>query len=218
MALITIVLAEDHHIVRRGLWALLEAVSDFRVIGEAATGIETIELVERQQPHVLVADLMMPDLNGIEVARQVSQRVTRTRTIILSMYSSPNYVRDALLAGALGYILKGSNATDLVRGVREVAAGLRFLSPPLSIEAIESFLTEARTAPSDTHEMLTTREREVLQLVAQGHTSADIAGRLSISPRTVESHRASIMRKLGFESLTDLIRYALRCGILQMDD
>lgn len=214
MKAITIVLADDHHVVRQGLRALLEGEPRFTVVGEAATGLEAIALVERLQPAVLVVDLMMPNLNGLEVTRQVSQRVPRTRTIILSMYASHDYVQEALLSGASGYVLKGSDAADLIRAVSEVAAGLRYLSPPLSQQAIEAYLAQARTETHDSYETLTTREREVLQLVVEGHSNTDIATQLSISPRTVESHRASMMRKLGLQSQTDLIRYAIRQGII----
>ncbi|MBI2875306.1 MAG: response regulator transcription factor [Candidatus Tectomicrobia bacterium] len=214
----TIVLVDDHPVVRQGLRALLEAEPGFRVIGEAGEGVEAVQLVERLQPDVLVLDLMIPGLNGLEVTRQVSRRSSRTRVVILSMHANEAYVLEALRNGALGYVLKDAGATELLRAVREVAAGRRYLSPPLSERAIEIYVQKTDAAPLDLYETLTTREREVLQLAAEGYSATEIADRLSISSRTVETHRANLMRKLGLRTQTDLIRYALRRGILPMED
>jgi two-component system response regulator NreC len=214
----TIVLADDHHIVRQGLRTLLEAEPDFRLIGEAGDGLETAQLVERLKPDLLIIDLMMPGLNGLEVTRQVSQRSPHTRVVILSMHANEAYVLEALRNGAAGYVLKDSNVADLVQAVREVVAGRRYLSAPLSERAIEAYLQKAEAATLDPYETLTTREREVLHLVAEGHTNAEIADRLSISPRTAETHRANMMRKLDLRTQTSLIRYALRRGILPIED
>ena len=215
---VSILLADDHPVVRQGLRALLEGESDFRIIGEVGDGLEASQLAERLQPDVLVLDLMMPGLNGLEVARQVSQRSPRTRIVILSMHSNEAYVLEALRNGATGYVLKDSSAADLVRAVREVTAGRRYLSPPLSERAIEAYTQKAKVAALDLYETLTTREREVLHLAAEGHTNREIADRLHISPRTVEVHRANMMHKLGLRTQTDLIRYALRRGILPMEE
>ena len=215
---VSILLADDHPVVRQGLRALLEGESDFRIIGEVGDGLEASQLAERLQPDVLVLDLMMPGLNGLEVARQVSQRSPRTRIVILSMHSNEAYVLEALRNGATGYVLKDSSAADLVRAVREVTAGRRYLSPPLSERAIETYTQKAKAAALDLYETLTTREREVMHLAAEGHTNREIADRLHISPRTVEVHRANMMHKLGLRTQTDLIRYALRRGILPMEE
>ena len=215
---VSILLADDHPVVRQGLRALLEGESDFRIIGEVGDGLEASQLAERLQPDVLVLDLMMPGLNGLEVARQVSQRSPRTRIVILSMHSNEAYVLEALRNGATGYVLKDSSAADLVRAVREVTAGRRYLSPPLSERAIEAYTQKAKVAALDLCDTLTTREREVLHLAAEGHTNREIADRLHISPRTVEVHRANMMHKLGLRTQTDLIRYALRRGILPMEE
>jgi len=213
----TIVLADDHQVVRHGLRSLLEAEPDFSVVGETGDGLEAAQLVERLQPDVLVLDLMMPGLNGLEVTRQVSQRSPRTRVVILSMHASEAHVLEALRSGAAAYVLKESTSAELVRAVREAVAGRRYLSSPLSERAIEAYMQKAESAALDPYEMLTAREREVLHLVVQGHTSAEIADRLFISRRTVETHRANLMRKLGLRTHTDLIRYALQRGILPME-
>lgn len=210
----TIILADDHHVVRQGLQALLEAEPDFQIVGEAAEGREAVQLVERLQPEVLILDLMMPSLSGLEVTRQVRQRSPRTRVVILSMYADEAYVLEALRNGAAGYVLKKSTADELVRAVREVTTGRRYLSPPLSEKGVETLMKEADESKQDPHELLTSREREVLPLIAEGHTNAEIADRLVISPRTVEFHRANLMRKLGTRTQADLIRYALQRNIL----
>lgn len=217
MSMTTIVLADDHHVVRQGLRSLLEAEPDFSVIGETADGLEATQLVERLQPDVLVLDLMMPGLNGLAVTRQVSQRLLRTHVVILSMHPNEAYVLEALRAGAAAYVLKESTSAELVRAVREAVAGRRYLSSPLSERAIEAYMQKAESAALDPYETLTAREREVLHLVAEGHANAETADRLFISRRTVETHRANLMRKLGLRTQTDLIRYALQRGILPME-
>jgi len=214
---VTIILADDHHVMRQGLRMLIEAQEDFRVVAEAGDGLAAVQLTERLTPNVLIVDVMMPGLNGLEVTRQVVQRSPRTRVIMLSMYSNEAYVLEALKNGAAGYVLKESTATDLVRAVHEVAAGRRYLSPPLSEHAIEAYLEKAHDTPFDRYETLTTREREVLQLAAEGRTNAEIAAALFVSPRTVETHRAHLMHKLDLRTQADLIRYALRRGILPLE-
>jgi len=216
--MITIILADDHHVVRQGLRALLEAESDFSVVGEAGDGLEAIRLVEQLNPNVLVLDLMMPGLNGLEVARQLSKHSSQAHIVVLSMYSNEAYVLEALGNGASAYVLKDSSSADLVHAVREVAAGRRYLSPPLSDRAIEAYQEKAKAATLDKYETLTTREREVLQLAVEGHTSTEIAARLGISSRTAEAHRSNLMHKLGLHTQADLIRYALRRGIIPMDN
>lgn len=214
MSATRIVLADDHHVVREGLRALLEAEPDLTVAGEAADGLTTVHLVERVKPDVLVVDVMMPALNGLEVTRQVVRRSPDTRVIVLSMYSDESYVMEALKNGAAAYVLKSSTRSDLVQAIREVMAGERYLSAPLSARAVEAYVERAKGTEVGAYDTLTSREREVLQLAAEGHTNAEIAARLSISSRTVETHRSAVMRKLGLRRQTDLVRYALRRGIL----
>jgi two-component system response regulator NreC len=213
-----IVLADDHQVVREGFKALLQAQPDFEIIGETGDGLDAVRLVEQRKPHVLVADLMMPGLNGLEVARQVAQRSPRTRVVVLSMHAHEGYVLEALKNGACAYVIKDASAADLVRAIREALAGRRYLSPPLSEPSIEDYVQCARGSDTlDLYDTLTNREREVLHLAAEGHTNVEIGNRLFISPRTVESHRANVMRKLRLRSQTDLVRYALQRGILSME-
>lgn len=213
----TIILADDHNIVRQSLRLLLEAEPDFEVIGEAADGLEVAGLVQRLHPDVLVLDVMMPGLNGLEVTWQVRQSYPETRVVILSMHANEAYVLAALKNGADGYVLKDSSAEDLLQAVREVALGRRYLSPPFSQLSLETYLEKTQSTAVDIQDALTARERELLHLAAAGHTSAEIAAMLSISPRTAETHRANMMRKLGLHAQADLIRYALQRGIISID-
>lgn len=197
--------------------ALLESEPGFSVVGEAGDGLEAVRLFERLQPDVMVLDLMMPGLGGIEVLRIVGRRAAHTRIVVLSMHSNNAFIAESLKNGATGYVLKGSTEKDLVLAVREAAAGRRYLSPPVSDIAIDAYIEQARAAPFDPHETLSAREREVLQLAAEGKTSPEIAERLHLSPRTVENHRANINRKLGLQNQSDLVRHALRHGLIALD-
>jgi two-component system, NarL family, response regulator NreC len=214
---ITIVLAEDHHLVRQSLRVLLETEPRFAVLGDTADGLAVVDLVESLRPDILIADLMMPGLGGMEVTRQVSKRTPTTRVIILSMRMNEGHVLEALKSGARGYVRKDATAEDLMRAVRDVAAGRMYLSPPFSDKAIEAYRERAAQAEADPYDTLTAREREVLHLAAEGLGNTEVAERLGISPRTTETHRATFMRKLGLRRQVDLIRYALRRGILQLD-
>ena len=214
----SIVLADDHHVVRQSFRLLLESEPDFQVIGEAATGLEAIDTAERLRPDVLVVDLMMPELNGIEVARRVKKQIPNTIIVILSMHENEAYVLEALRAGVSAYVLKKSTAQELVYAIRQGMAGHIFLSPPLSEHAIQAYLQKAKATDLDPYETLTAREREVLHLAAEGLNHTAIAARLSISPRTVEMHHSNLMRKLHLRSQTELIRFALQRGILPLED
>jgi DNA-binding NarL/FixJ family response regulator len=212
--MISVVLADDHPVVRRGLRVLLEAEPDIRVAGEAGDGLETLKAVETLQPHILILDLMMPGVGGLEVTRQVAQRSPTTRVIVLSMYASEAYVLEALRNGAKGYVVKDALAGELVRAVREVVAGHRYLGSPLSERAITAYLERTKSIGEDPLAELTTRERETLHLAAEGRSCVEIAACLGISPRTAETHRAHLMQKLGFRNQTEVVRFAIRHGIL----
>jgi two-component system, NarL family, response regulator NreC len=210
----TIALAEDHHLVRQGFKLVLTAEPDFKLVGEAADGLEAVQLVDKKKPNVLLLDLMIPRLHGLEVTRQVHRDNPGTRVIILSMHADEPYVMEALRNGALGYVLKDCTAADLVLAVRTVVAGRRYLSPILAERALTGYVEHPGASELDIYETLTNRERLVLQLAAEGKTSAEIATALFISPRTAETHRANLMRKLGMRSQTDLVRFAIRRGII----
>jgi DNA-binding NarL/FixJ family response regulator len=214
---VSILLADDHPIVRQGMRRLLEAESDLLIVGEAADGLETVQMVEKLQPNVLIVDMMMPGLNGLEILRQVKKRSPATFSIVLSMQSADSYVVEALRSGASGYILKDTGPSELVSAVHKVIQGERVLSPKLSERLINAYLQSSDHAILDPYETLTDREREVLQLASEGLTTLELAKRLSISPRTAELHRGRMMNKLGLRSQTALIRYALKRGILPMD-
>jgi two-component system, NarL family, response regulator NreC len=212
---VSIVLADDHPVVRHGLRGLLESQRDWVVVGEARNGLEAVEQVGRLKPNVLVADLMMPEIDGLEVTRRVGELSPQTSVIILSMHANEAYVLEAMRAGAVGYVLKDSSAEELTQAVRQVLAGNHFLSACLSERAILVYLQKAESsAAREPYDLLTPRERQVLRMAAEGLNHSEIGRRLSISPRTAESHRTSLMRKLGFHSQTDLIRFALEKGIL----
>ena len=211
--MITIVLADDHPIVRQGIRALLTAEPDHQVVGEAADGLMAVRLVAQIQPAVLVVDLMMPGMGGLEVTRRVRALPSPPQVIVLSMHADEVYVLDALRSGAAAYVLKENDTAQLISAVRAVVAGQRYLSPPLSERAIDSYTRQAHATPLDAFDLLTMREREVLQLVACGHTSAEIAALLNISPRTAETHRANLMRKLGMHGQAELVRYAVQRGL-----
>lgn len=214
---VTILLADDHPIVRQGLRNLLENETDFHVLGEAGDGIEAIEMVDRIKPDVLIVDMMMPGLNGLEVLRQALKRHSRMRVIVLSMQGTDTYVVEAMNNGASGYVLKDTGPGEIVNAVREVVHGGRYLSPRLSERLQDASADTSAGALTEPYESLTNREREILQMTVEGLTSSQIAGRLFISPRTVELHRSRVMKKLGLRSQAELVRYAVKRGILPLD-
>jgi DNA-binding NarL/FixJ family response regulator len=215
---VKVLLADDHPIVRQGLRNLLNSEQDFKVVGEASDGLNALELVDKQRPDVLVVDMMMPGLNGLEVIRRAKHSVPGLRIIVLSMQNADAYVVDALKLGASGYVLKDTGPAELIQAIRDVVAGQRYLSPAISERLTNTYIQQSSAATEDPYQRLTNREREVLQLVAEGHTSTEIAARLFISTRTVELHRSKVMSKLSLHSQNDLLRYALKCGILSLDD
>lgn len=209
-----IVLADDHAVVRQGLRAALGAEPGFEIVGEVADGLAVAEACEKLAPDVLVLDLMMPGLGGLDVAREVRRRTPKVAILVLSMHAEEAYVIAALRNGASGYVSKEASVTELARAIRAIAAGGRHLGPPFSERSVDAWLRRAGEAAGDLYESLSPREREVFHLAAEGWTSTAIGKRLSISPRTVETHRANVLRKLGLRGQTELVRYAIRRGIL----
>ena len=212
-----ILLADDHQVVIDGLKALLSGEPDMQVIGQATDGLQVLPRVLELKPEVLVLDLMMPGLGGLEVARQMRDRAPQTKVIVLSMHANDAYVVEALRNGAAGYVLKQADARALIDAIRAVRGGARYLSPPLSEEKLERWQLDAKAAPLDLYDTLSTREREVLQLAAEGLTSAEIGTRLTIGKRTVETHRANLQRKLGVKTQADLVRFAVKKGLVGVD-
>jgi DNA-binding NarL/FixJ family response regulator len=210
----TVVLADDHEIVRKGVRSVLEADKHFTVLAEVSDGLAAVAAVEKHKPALLFLDLSLPRLHGIEVLRQVRSTSPQTRVLILSMHNDEPYVIEALRAGAWAYILKGSESEEIIKATQEVLAGRRFLSAPLS-EWASSALAVKTPDSSDPYNTLSPREREVLQLAAEGLGNTEIAEKLFISSRTAETHRANLMRKLNLQSATDLVRYAIRRGLIQ---
>ena len=211
----SVLIADDHVVVRRGVRALLEREPDITVVGEACDGLEALEQVMHLLPDVLVLDLVLPDISGLAVLKQLRDRHVATRVVVLSMHAGDLYVVDALRHGAVAYVVKDASASELIQAVRSAARNQRFLSAPLSDEKIQARLDELAASP-DPYDLLTTREREVLVLAAEGMTNPDIGTRLGISSRTAETHRANLLRKLGLKGQQTLTRYALRRGLLEL--
>lgn len=216
MSRVRIVLADDHTVMRSGLKLLLEREPDFSVVGEAQDGREAVRVAEEQLPDVVVMDVAMPNLNGIEATMRILDAHPRTAVIILSMHSDEGYVLRALKAGARAYLLKDSAESDLIAAVRKVKEGRTFFSPAISNLLVEDYVREIRNrGVEDSYELLTGRERELLQLLAEGKTTKEAAAYLQLSPYTVDTHRGNLMRKLNVNSLAELILYAVRKGIIR---
>jgi len=215
---VSILLADDHPIVRQGMRNLFETETNLSVVGEAEDGLQAVQLAEQLKPDVVIVDMMMPRLNGMEAIRQISSRLPNTHCVVLSMQSADPYVVQALKAGADGYVLKDSGPNELIKAIQTVLKGKRYLSPQLSANLIDHIIAKVETDMLDPYNLLTVREREALQLAAAGLSSREIAARISISVRTVEQHRQSMMRKMGFKNQTALIRFAFKRGIISMND
>jgi two-component system response regulator NreC len=212
---IRVLLADDHTVMRAGLRLLLERQPDLAVVGEAADGRNAVDLAEKEKPDVAVIDIAMPNLNGIEATRQIVAKHPEIAVVILSMHSDESYVMRALKAGAKGYLLKDSAEADLIRAVRSVGDGKSFFSPGVSKMLLEDYVHQLQQrGEEDSYELLTTREREILQLLAEGKANKDVANLLNLSLYTVETHRAHILQKLGLHTVPDLILYAVRKGII----
>jgi len=211
---IRVVLADDHTLVRSGIRALLERFDDVEMVGEAANGREALELVEKHRPNIVLMDIAMPELNGIDAARRIHQRYPNTRVLLISMYDNEEYVAEALAVGAAGYVLKDASAAELDIAVHAVARGESYLSPAVAKRIVEGQVSprgEGAIGP----QRLTPRQREILQLIAEGNSSKEIARKLGVSMKTVETHRANLMERLGIHDIAGLVRYAIRVGLVE---
>ena len=214
---VRILLADDHKLVRQALRWFLESEDGFELVGEADDGRQALEEVAKLHPDILLLDIMMPGLNGLEVTRRVCQEFPETKVLVLSMHPDKAYVVRALQNGASGYVVKQADVSDLINGVRTVSQGNRYLSPRISQLDIEELERELARGSFDAYETLSTREREVFQLVAEGLTSPAAAAKLFISARTIETHRANISRKLGVRNQTELVRFAIERGLIEVE-
>jgi DNA-binding NarL/FixJ family response regulator len=207
--MIKILVADDHTIVRQGLKLILSSQPDLTVVGEAANGREVVELAQKLKPDIVLLDVAMPELNGIEATKQMMQTNPRLRVLVLSMHKEAVYVREILKAGARGYLLKDVIDTELLNAVRAVARGDGYISPAVS----GALLSDYRQNVTDPADLLTNREREVLQLIAEGKTNKEIANKLNLSVYTVDSHRGKIMEKLNLHNTGELVRFAIKHGL-----
>jgi DNA-binding NarL/FixJ family response regulator len=212
---IRIFLADDHAVVRDGLRFLLEAQPDFKVVGDAANGHAAVQLAQQLRPEVVIMDIAMPGMNGTEATRQIRQTCPETQVVILSMHATAEHIFQSLQAGARGYLLKESAGVEVVAAVRAVQAGHRYLSEAISEALVDDYLSQHQTSvPQNPLEQLSAREREILPLVAEGRSSAEIANIMSLSPSTVDTYRSRLMRKLGVEDVLSLVRFALEHGLI----
>jgi DNA-binding NarL/FixJ family response regulator len=212
---ITVFLADDHRVLRDGLRILLETQDDIKVVGEAENGRKAIDSVIKIKPNVAVMDITMPELNGIEAAQVIHESLPETGIVILSIHSDLEHVFRALQAGANGYLLKESAGSEVISAVRAVFLGRRYLSPSIRETMTEAYMTDRQI--QSPLELLSMREREVLQLTVEGHTSAAIAERMDLSPKTIETYRSRLMGKIGVRDLTELVRFAIKHGITPID-
>jgi DNA-binding NarL/FixJ family response regulator len=214
---ITIFLADDHTIVRQGLAKLLEGEPDLRVVGEAENGREAVVKVEKLKPDVVLMDIAMPMLNGIEATRQIRKNCPRTKVIILSMHSHDRYISELFSLGASGYLLKSSTGTDIINAIHTALKGSTYLSPSISDKVIEDYLSlKKKSHQDDLYNRLSNREREVFQMIAEGRSTKEIADILCLSPSTVKTHRSNIMEKLEMDNISQLIQFAIHLGIVEL--
>jgi two-component system response regulator NreC len=212
-----LLIVDDHAVLREGLRLLLDGENGMQVVAEAADGREALRLAEELRPDIILMDVAMPNVNGLEAARLIKECVPESRIIILSVHDREEYVFEALKAGAAGYLLKECGAADIVAAVKAVAAGNYYLSPRISRTLIEDYLRQETRPPRTEAGLLSGREREVLRLIAEGTSNRQIAGHLCLSPKTVENHRSNIMRKLGVHNRVALVKEALRLGLIELE-
>jgi DNA-binding NarL/FixJ family response regulator len=212
--MVTIVVADDHEIVREGLVKLLESREDFHVIGEAANGEEAVELVLEKEPDIVLMDINMPRLSGIDATRRIGKRGSNAKILVLSMHESRSCVEEVLRAGASGYVVKSSTLSDVHEAIDAVRAGDSYLSPAITQQVVDAIARPGDATPTGVS-MLTDREREVLHLIAEGLSSKEIAGRLGVSLKTIDSHRSNLMEKLDIHKVSGLVRFAIRSGLVE---
>ncbi len=215
---IKILLAEDHHLIRQGIRALLEARKEFEVVGEAVDGRTAVKLAQQHNPDVIIMDVSMPELNGIDATRQILRENVNVKVIALSMYSDKRFITGMLEAGVSAYLLKNCLAAELISAIQSVMKGQKYLSPQILGEVVEGYLMHLARSKSESASPLSSREREIVQLVAEGIGSKQIAERLHISPKTVESHKRRIMEKLELHSVAALTKFAIRQGLTSLDE
>ncbi len=219
MSEVSVLLADDHTLVRAGLRTLIEGFAGFRVVAEAGDGREAVRLVRRWKPQIALIDISMPELNGLDATALITKEAPETQVIILSMHIAENYVLAALRAGAVGYVVKDAAVTELESALRAVLKGERWLSPAVSRHLLDEYLRLVRHPPEETEtpsglESLTRRQREILQLIAEGCATREIAERLSLSIKTVETHRSQLMERLNIHDVAGLTRFAIRVGLI----
>jgi two-component system response regulator NreC len=215
---IRVLIAEDHTIVRKGLRSLLESEVGIEVVGEAENGRDALAKVQQHCPDIVLMDISMPDLNGFEATRQIKQHCPEVKVLVLTMHANEEYVWQILRAGASGYVVKHAAPDELILAIQSVFRGDSFLSPSISKTVIAGYLQQVEALPEKVGaDLLTPREREVLQLLAEGHATRDIAERLYLSVKTVETHRAHILDKLNLHNTAELVKYAIRTGVIQSD-
>ena len=210
----TIVLADDHKIVREGLIRLLEGREDFRVVGEASDGEEAVQMVLDKEPDIVIMDIWMPRLSGIDATRRIDKHGCAAKVLVLSMHESRSYVEEVLRAGAAGYIVKNSASKDLINAIDAVNNGASYLSPVITQQAVDAIASPGDSSPSGVA-MLTQRERQVLELIADGLSSKEIASMLGVSLKTIDSHRSNLMEKLDIHKVSGLVRFAIRAGLVE---
>lgn len=215
---INILLAEDHNIIREGIRALLEAQKDFKIVAEACDGRTAVKLAQQHSPNVVIMDVSMPELNGMDATRQILRENSNVKVIALSMYSDKRFIKGMLTAGVSGYLLKNCVAVELLSAIRAVVKGQKYLSPQILGEVVEGYMGHPSTDDAESDSPLSSREREIVQLVAEGKNSRQIAECLFISPKTVESHKRRIMEKLDIHSVATLTKFAIRQGLTSVDE
>ena len=212
---ITLLITDDHELIRAGLRSLLEGMDGFEVVAEAATGREAVRLTEKYRPQVVLMDIMMPELDGLDATRQLAQLVPESRVLILSMNANEQYVLRAMQAGAAGYMLKNVSPVELQLALRAVSRGEKYLCPGVAHYVIAGYVGQAAGSPTSSLDRLTLRQREVLKLIAEGHTTKEIAGQLCLSVKAVEAHRTRLKQELDIRDVAGLVRYAIGAGLVE---